>query len=594
MNQLRAFLPLIVFALLTCLDEAGTKLGTPNGTFTLLGEVFFSAWIAWQIKQRITGRLKALLLAPVSFAVGDLAYGLNHYILQHVYKTSMGPMSYAIPYVVGMVATVYFLAELCKQLKESKKVFLLAHAVSAGVFALNVVLIIVPSLFQKTPPLAPNIATLAVVFSVLESWIVGFSAVLLIVSSSAMLQMILFGLLVMNISDIAIRYQSVYMNLSGMIVFEHGWFFGLALVTTGVLLAVRRSNVEIRAELKQILCFYSIRAMTVGYVLLGLCLVWFAVSMYFKALHVPNEVSATLLIALGIFGFAVIAANIAGRNLSQITFKLAANRQVLRQEFPKHLPEEIKTIVEYFQELNGKIVAERDHTLRLSSTLAHNIKTPASALEMAEFTISQHIRKECACCERLQKPLKLIETSTGAIKNIAEQLLKEKKRLIGLETVASSVKKAVAMAAASHPNHHIIVEAAPESEVTPVAGLTEVLTNLINNAIEASTIDQSIAVTTRLVESNMTIMVSDTGKGIPEKVLSQLRTGKSMTTKIKGNGIGVSSMYAWVKDRGYDVAIESQTNAPATGTSISISIPASLWVEEPLARATEGRVPLWS
>ncbi|MBI3556172.1 MAG: sensor histidine kinase [Deltaproteobacteria bacterium] len=425
--------------------------------------------------------------------------------------------------------------------------------------------------------------------------IVGFSATLLLISTSGMLQIALFGLLIMNMSDIAMRYQSVYQNISGMIVFEHGWFFGLALVASGVLLAARSTNAEVRSKLRQVLCFYSIRSMTIGFVLLGLGLIWLALGTYFRAIHLPNEVSASLLIAVSVFAFAVLAANVVSQNLSQIVFRLASNKSVSRQDFPKHLPEEIRTIVEYFQMLSGKLTGERDHALKLSSTIAHNIKSPAGALEMARFKINRHINKGCECCKQLQEPLRLIGVSAEAIKNISDRILEEKKRLIALETVADSVSNAVAITTANHPDHQIFIEVAPESQLVPVIGLSEILTNLIDNAVEASLPTQPIIVRTRLEGTGMTVMVVDHGCGIPDWMLAELKKGEERTSKGRGNGIGVSSMYAWAKERGYEITIDSSTATPATGTRVAISIPASLSPEvlEPTV-TTQENVAIWT
>ncbi|MBI3556171.1 MAG: hypothetical protein HY074_07900 [Deltaproteobacteria bacterium] len=115
MRRLLALWPIITFALVTAVDEAGIQLGIPHGTLTIIGEVGLSVWIALQIKSRVEGRLKWLLVAPLGFALGDLAYGLNHYVFQYIYKSSLGPMSYAIPYLVAMAATIYWLVMLCRE-----------------------------------------------------------------------------------------------------------------------------------------------------------------------------------------------------------------------------------------------------------------------------------------------------------------------------------------------------------------------------------------------------------------------------------------------------------------------------------------------
>jgi nitrogen-specific signal transduction histidine kinase len=75
-------------------------------------------------------------------------------------------------------------------------------------------------------------------------------------------------------------------------------------------------------------------------------------------------------------------------------------------------------------------------------------------------------------------------------------------------------------------------------------------------------------------------LVQDEGKGIPEHILRQLRSGQEITTKTFGNGIGVSSTFEWAKDRDYEVTFESSQTESKHGTAVSISIPATFWLDE--------------
>jgi hypothetical protein len=143
------------------------------------------------MKPRLSGNMRYLLLVPLGLAIGDFAYGFNHYIFRFVYTSSFGPLTYAIPYIVALAAIVYYLVRLSRQTKEPKATLILAHGFSAFVFLLNVYVIIIPSLLHKTPALSPVIAVLTVIFSLIESWIVGFSAILIILTSNYLMQLML-------------------------------------------------------------------------------------------------------------------------------------------------------------------------------------------------------------------------------------------------------------------------------------------------------------------------------------------------------------------------------------------------------------------
>ena len=111
----------------------------------------------------------------------------------------------------------------------------------------------------------------------------------------------------------------------------------------------------------------------------------------------------------------------------------------------------------------------------------------------------------------------------------------------------------------------------PETSLDP-GQIQQVLMNLFSNAAdamnEARRADPRIAVRTRFQGEEITVLVEDTGPGIPEKVLPVIFE-PSVTTKKEGHGFGLSTCYRIVKNHGGRI---SATNTPK-GARFTFTIP---------------------
>jgi signal transduction histidine kinase len=95
------------------------------------------------------------------------------------------------------------------------------------------------------------------------------------------------------------------------------------------------------------------------------------------------------------------------------------------------------------------------------------------------------------------------------------------------------------------------------------------LTNLINNAIQAMPSGGFLTIRVYEKGSKALIQVEDTGTGIPEEVKSKLFT-PMMTTKAKGQGLGLAVVKRLVEALGGTISFESIAGA---GTSFTIELP---------------------
>lgn len=106
--------------------------------------------------------------------------------------------------------------------------------------------------------------------------------------------------------------------------------------------------------------------------------------------------------------------------------------------------------------------------------------------------------------------------------------------------------------------------------------ITQILVNLINNAADAiqDLPEKWIHISTSLAPTHLSILVTDSGSGIPEEVREKIFT-KFFTTKDigKGTGLGLHISRSIAHDHGGDLLID--TNHPHTRFEIRLPLPQS-------------------
>ena len=101
--------------------------------------------------------------------------------------------------------------------------------------------------------------------------------------------------------------------------------------------------------------------------------------------------------------------------------------------------------------------------------------------------------------------------------------------------------------------------------------LKQVFLNIFNNAIDAITPPGKIIITTLLVENNIKIVISDSGKGISKDLLDKIFLPFFTTKEVgKGTGLGLSVSYGIIKNFGGKIDVKSELGK---GTTFTISLP---------------------
>jgi signal transduction histidine kinase len=113
------------------------------------------------------------------------------------------------------------------------------------------------------------------------------------------------------------------------------------------------------------------------------------------------------------------------------------------------------------------------------------------------------------------------------------------------------------------------VEAEANCFVADATYIRRMLSNLINNAIQAMPNGGKLTLQAKRKTDNVLICVEDTGSGIPEEAKTKLFT-PLFTTKSKGQGFGLAVVKRMSEALGGNVTFESQ---PGKGTRFTVCLP---------------------
>jgi signal transduction histidine kinase len=208
----------------------------------------------------------------------------------------------------------------------------------------------------------------------------------------------------------------------------------------------------------------------------------------------------------------------------------------------------------------------------LSGALAHELKNPLGAIhgaaQLLETSPTLLNAEDRECVMILKKEIDRMQQTIGQYLHFART--SESQEDVSLEGV---VRRAVhSLEARSKKTGCEIQVIADESNihvVTDALKLEQIITNLVQNSIEAFSRKISLRITSS--ENEAVIKVSDDGPGIPDSVLPDIFT-PLFTTKKAGSGLGLPIVKKMVDSLGGDISV---TSVVGTGTTFSVVLPVS-------------------
>jgi putative PEP-CTERM system histidine kinase len=204
---------------------------------------------------------------------------------------------------------------------------------------------------------------------------------------------------------------------------------------------------------------------------------------------------------------------------------------------------------------------------RMSTFVVHDLKNLVSQLSLLSLNAEKH--KDNPEFQR-----DMVETVTYSVQRMKLLLQKlsrnaapEKPTPLKIEQV---LQQAVMLKSAFEPKPVLKIEEQGLMTVADSGRLERVLGHIIQNAIEATPKDGTVAI--RLYQRNETaiVEVSDTGKGMTEEFIRERLFKPFETTKSAGMGIGVFESREYIHEIGGSLEVRSHSGS---GTTFSILLP---------------------
>jgi signal transduction histidine kinase len=217
------------------------------------------------------------------------------------------------------------------------------------------------------------------------------------------------------------------------------------------------------------------------------------------------------------------------------------------------------------------------------AVVSHEMRTPLTSI----ISFSELLRGEAdGLSPEGLRFLSIIERNADRLLRLIDDLLILNRLEAGAQPLelgpvslpdlaAEAVKSAAPVAAKSGVTVHLDAGEGPEVRADP-RRLTQVLDNLIGNAVKFSHVDGLVRVRLRYVRGTWRIDVSDTGIGIPADEAVRLfglfvRGSNARTAGLPGTGLGLAIVKSLVEMHGGHVKVESVLDQ---GTTVTVYLPA--------------------
>jgi two-component system NtrC family sensor kinase len=218
---------------------------------------------------------------------------------------------------------------------------------------------------------------------------------------------------------------------------------------------------------------------------------------------------------------------------------------------------------------------------QLASGIAHEIKNPLTGIGSAVQVLFSTLQLDDAKKEIVNEILKQIHRLDETIKNMLRFAKPGKPQLLPTEP-REIIDAVFFLISQKAKERNIEVRLNLEKQFPKVMidpqQVHQAILNVVLNAMEAmpsggvlsiSLEENKVADSSRKEKPYFSITVSDTGAGIPDKVMAQI-FNPFFTTKASGTGLGLSITQRIIEQHNGKIEIRS---APGSGTSFTISFP---------------------
>jgi signal transduction histidine kinase len=301
-----------------------------------------------------------------------------------------------------------------------------------------------------------------------------------------------------------------------------------------------------------------------------------------------RQVDTLMLVAGGVavLGVLVVGSLQARRIVKPVRALAAAAHRVadgdLSQRISVTSDDELGEMAAAFNTMAAEL--ERQHKLRhqAMADVAHELRTPLSVLQVQLESIEDNLiepspeviaglRNDLVHLSRLVEDLRVLTLADAGELHIEAEPVEMR------ALVQDVVKRVQVTAQAKKVDLSARVPDVPLYVSGDAQRLTQVLLNLLTNALQYTPPGGQIVASARRVEGEVRVAVQDTGEGIAPGDLPHVferfyRADQARSRDTGGSGLGLSIARSLVEAQGGTITVESQ---PGRGSIFTVSLPLS-------------------
>ena len=226
-------------------------------------------------------------------------------------------------------------------------------------------------------------------------------------------------------------------------------------------------------------------------------------------------------------------------------------------------------------------------------SIVHEFQTPITAIRMAADILDSPIARNQP--ERTDKYVRIIREETERLQHQVETMLtlaRADRNTLILNTEPVQIHQLLRSVAERHGEYLTLqLSNADPHVLADRLHLTNVLYNLLDNAIKYSSGEPVITLLTKATTDGLTISIRDRGVGISPKLLPQIfqpffRVHDRNQPSVKGFGLGLSYVQRIVQAHNWTIWVKSELGQ---GSEFSIQVPSTALLPPPPSDVTKNQ-----
>lgn len=527
-----------------------------------------------------------LVIFNYGLFINDIAFYVSVYFQKnYILSSSLEVLILGyVPYIIWIISLNLFLLFLLR-----RYVFLTTNLLKSAPFFLLINILIAFLFFSSINHVFDYISweRISHMLSFLCELIIFSSALLcLIYSENKALSMCLFGFITLISGDFFINYSFLSQTNHLLSYGELFWFLGQLLIFFGIAFLYKNQNYSMQDwfsknnSIKNRLALWSFGTSISSFLL------------FFLFTYLFSSVNKELLLGLPLFVLLysvilVVLSIMMGRRFESPFKKLAANVEILSQQNDKAIIDNNfstqefiflqKFIIDAF-EIREQKDRSRQTLLNITAQAAHDIRSPLAAINTVLLSLTS-ISEE----KRI-----IIRNAAKRINDIANNLLvlsntQPNKCAVNLcnpeatsELIFVVIEAIIAEKNYEYKNTGITIclESLENScecfAMLNLPSFKRVLSNLVNNSVEALKSNGMIYVRLNATNTDILIEIEDNGCGIPSHILPKITEQGFSYNKKQGAGVGLFYAQQYIHQINGQIKIDSELQK---GTTITIILP---------------------